>query len=155
MPNHVIKMLEIYSFPIRQPIGVVGCLIPWNMPLYQLCRKVAPALATGNCVIAKPSQWSPMSAYLLAQACEEAGLPKGVLNILQGKDYLLQELIVEHPKIKAITYTGDASTGRKIVESAARQLKKCAINIGGNNATIILQIAILINDDWYASFFFF
>ena len=125
------------QFSIRQPIGVVGCLIPWNMPLYQLCRKVAPALATGNCVIAKPSQWSPMTAYLLAQACEEAGLPKGVLNILQGKDQLLQELIVEHPKIRAITYTGDANTGRRIIESAAKQLKKCAINIGGNNATII------------------
>jgi len=125
------------QFSIRQAIGVVGCIIPWNMPLYQLCRKVAPALATGNCVIAKPSQWSPMTAYLLAQACEEAGLPKGVLQILQGKDQPLQELIVNHPKIRAIAYTGDAATGRKILESASKQLKKCTITIGGNNPTIL------------------
>ncbi len=127
------------QFSLRQPIGIVGCIAPWTMPLSILCQKIAPALAAGNCIIAKPSELSPMTAYLLGQACEEAGLPKGVLNIIQGKDEELHKQIVQHPSIKAISFTGDTRSGKEIITAAREHFKKLAVNMGGNNSNIVFE----------------
>ncbi|MEM9992309.1 MAG: aldehyde dehydrogenase family protein, partial [Bacteroidota bacterium] len=124
---------------LRQPIGVVACLASWSMPLFTLCQKIAPALAAGNCVIAKPSQYAPMTAFMLAQACAEAGMPSGVLNIIHGQDAPLHEWITQHPKIQAIAYTGDSKAGTQIIRHALPRLKKLSLNQGGNNANIILE----------------
>ncbi len=131
---------ELGSFQLfmRQPIGVVACIVSWGLPLLSLCQKIAPALASGNCVIAKPSEHTPMSAYLLAQACEEAGLPKGVFAVIQGKDRLIDD-IIEHPNISAISFTGDAILGKKIIDNPSVYFKKRAVNIGGNNANLIFE----------------
>ena len=94
------------NFTLRQPIGVVGCISPWNLPLYLFTWKIAPALAAGNCVIAKPSELTPVTAYLLAKIVKEAGLPRGVLNIIHGDGPSCGEAIVKHPDIKAISFTG-------------------------------------------------
>ncbi len=125
------------QYTLYQPLGVVACLAPWNLPLYLLSSKIAPALAMGNCVIAKPSEHSPMTAYLLAQACVEAGLPPGVLNIVHGKQENLLPLVVKHPKINAISYTGDLDTGKQIMSEAAVNLKKLSLELGGKNPNII------------------
>ncbi len=127
------------NLSMRQPVGVVACIIPWNMPLFILCQKVAPALAAGNCVIVKPSEHTPMTAYMLAQACEEAGLPNGVLNVVHGRDELLHTLIAAHPKIEAISFTGSAREGQRIITAAAPLFKKLSLNQGGNNASIIFE----------------
>jgi len=139
--NHTARQREdhLMHYHARQAVGIVACILPWNMPLYTLCQKVAPALAMGNCVIVKPSQYTPMTAYLLARDLENAGLPKGVLNIVQGKDQVLRDAIVNHPKIKAITYDGKAKTGRKIAQQTVLQNKKILLNVGGNNPNIIFD----------------
>lgn len=100
MPNRAI------NYTLRQAIGIVGCISPWNLPLYLFTWKIAPALATGNCVIAKPSELSPTTAYLLGKICKEAGLPDGVLNIIHGFGTEAGEAIIQHPEIKAISFTG-------------------------------------------------
>ncbi|MEM9917460.1 MAG: aldehyde dehydrogenase [Bacteroidota bacterium] len=128
---------EAINFTLRQPIGIVGCISPWNLPLYLLSWKIAPALATGNCVIAKPSEITPMTAYLLAKACIEAGLPKGVLSIVHGLGPKAGQAIVEHPKIKAISFTGGTSTGQRIAAVAAPMFKKLSLELGGKNPNII------------------
>ncbi len=125
------------NYTMRQPIGVVGCISPWNLPLYLFTWKIAPALASGNCVIAKPSEITPMTAFLLAQACEEAGLPAGVLNIVHGLGTKAGQAIVEHIKIKAISFTGGTSTGRSIARIAAPMFKKLSLELGGKNPNII------------------
>ncbi len=125
------------NFTLRQPVGVVGCISPWNLPLYLFTWKIAPALASGNCVIAKPSEVTPMTAFLLAQACEEAGLPPGVLNIIHGLGPKAGQAIVEHPKIKAISFTGGTGTGREIARIAAPMFKKLSLELGGKNPNII------------------
>ncbi|RYF82487.1 MAG: aldehyde dehydrogenase family protein, partial [Chitinophagaceae bacterium] len=102
------------NYTLRQPVGVVGCISPWNLPLYLFTWKIAPALAAGNCVIAKPSEVTPITAYLLAQICKKAGLPDGVLNIVHGKGDTTGEAIVKHPSIKAISFTGSTRAGRQI-----------------------------------------
>ncbi|MEM8524586.1 MAG: aldehyde dehydrogenase family protein [Bacteroidota bacterium] len=130
---------NLMHYTIRQPIGIVGGIASCHMPLYGLCKKIAPALAMGNCVIVKVSQFTPLTAYLLAKDLERTGLPKGVLNIIQGKNNPLINQIVEHPKIKAISFTGDPELGKKIIQNAASQNKKLAINIGGNNPNIIFE----------------
>ncbi len=125
------------NFTLRQPLGVVGCISPWNLPLYLFSWKIAPALATGNCVLAKPSEVTPMTAYMLSKACIEAGLPPGVLNIIHGLGGKAGQAIVTHPKIKAISFTGGTATGRKIAEIAAPQFKKLSLELGGKNPNII------------------
>src|ERR1043165_5329435 len=102
------------NYTLRQPIGVVGCISPWNLPLYLFSWKIAPALATGNCVVAKPSEVTPMTGYLLSVICKEAGLPDGVLNILHGTGPGCGSAIVAHPDIKAISFTGSTRAGRDI-----------------------------------------
>lgn len=125
------------NFTLRQPIGVVGCISPWNLPLYLFSWKIAPALATGNCVVAKPSEVTPMTAYLLSKACIEAGMPPGVLNIVHGYGHKAGQAIVEHPKIKAISFTGGTGTGKKIAATAAPMFKKLSLELGGKNPNII------------------
>ena len=125
------------NFTLRQPIGVVGCISPWNLPLYLFTWKIAPAIAAGNCVIAKPSEVTPMTAYLLGEICTEAGLPKGVLNIVHGLGTSTGQAIVEHPKIKAISFTGGTKTGAHIASIAAPMFKKLSLELGGKNPNII------------------
>ncbi|MHA2033299.1 MAG: aldehyde dehydrogenase family protein, partial [Candidatus Kariarchaeaceae archaeon] len=112
------------NYTLRQPIGIVGCISPWNLPLYLFTWKIAPALASGNCVVAKPSEITPMTAYMLSRLCIEAGLPPGVLNIIHGYGPSVGESIIKHPKIKAISFTGGTVTGRRIASIAAPLFKK-------------------------------
>src|SRR5690606_4825811 len=102
------------NYTLRRPIGVVGCISPWNLPLYLFTWKIAPAIAAGNCVIAKPSEVTPMTAYLLSVICQEAGLPEGVLNIIHGDGPNCGSEIVQHPEIKAISFTGSTRAGKDI-----------------------------------------
>jgi aminomuconate-semialdehyde/2-hydroxymuconate-6-semialdehyde dehydrogenase len=125
------------NYTVRQPIGVVGCISPWNLPLYLFTWKIAPALAAGNCVVAKPSEVTPMTGYLLAQICKEAGLPDGVLNIVHGNGPNCGSAIVQHPEIKAISFTGSTRAGKDIAATAAPMFKKISLELGGKNPNII------------------
>lgn len=125
------------NYTLRKPIGIVGCISPWNLPLYLFSWKIAPALAAGNCVIAKPSEVTPYTAYLLGKVCQEAGMPPGVLNILHGLGSAAGDAIVKHPKIKAISFTGGTSTGEYIARTAAPMFKKLSLELGGKNPNII------------------
>ncbi len=128
---------EAINYTLRQPIGIVGCISPWNLPLYLFTWKIAPALAAGNCVIAKPSELTPMTAFLLSQICTDAGLPAGVLNIVHGLGDSAGQAIVSHPDIKAISFTGGTSTGQRIAAIAAPMFKKLSLELGGKNPNII------------------
>lgn len=125
------------NYTLRQPIGIVGCISPWNLPLYLFTWKIAPALAAGNCVIAKPSEVTPATAYLLGKICKEAGLPDGVLNIVHGTGPQCGEAIVKHPHIKAISFTGSTRAGQSIAAIAAPMFKKLSLELGGKNPNII------------------
>ncbi len=130
---------SIVNYTLRQPIGIVGCISPWNLPLYLFTWKIAPALAAGNCVIAKPSEVTPVTAFLLGKICKEAGLPDGVLNIIHGDGSNCGEAIVKHPDIKAISFTGSTRAGEKIASIAAPMLKKLSLELGGKNPNIIFS----------------
>lgn len=125
------------NYTLRGAIGVVGCISPWNLPLYLFTWKIAPALAAGNCVVAKPSEVTPMTAFLLSQICIEAGLPAGVLNIVHGLGHSAGNAIVSHPNIKAISFTGGTQTGAQIAKIAAPMFKKLSLELGGKNPNII------------------
>lgn len=128
---------QAVNYTLRQPIGVVGCISPWNLPLYLFTWKIAPAIAAGNCVVAKPSEVTPMTAYLLGEICNEAGLPKGVLNIVHGLGNTTGQAIVEHQDIKAISFTGGTATGAHIAKVAAPMFKNLSLELGGKNPNII------------------
>ena len=128
---------EAINYTIRRPLGVVGCISPWNLPLYLFTWKIAPALAAGNTVVAKPSEITPMTAFLLSEICIVAGLPKGVLNIVHGYGHTTGQAIVEHPQVKAISFTGGTKTGAKIASVAAPMFKKLSLELGGKNPNII------------------
>lgn len=128
-----------FNYVLRRPIGVVGCISPWNLPLYLFTWKIAPALAAGNTVVAKPSEITPMTAFLLAQACIDAGLPAGVLNIVNGLGAKAGSAIVSHPKIHAISFTGGTATGKAISSVAAPMFKKLSLELGGKNPVIIFD----------------
>lgn len=130
---------QAINYTLRQPIGIVGCISPWNLPIYLFSWKIAPALATGNCVIAKPSEVTPMTAYLLAEVCAEVGLPAGVLNIVHGLGGEVGDALVSHPKVKAISFTGGTSTGKVIAAKAAPMFKKLSLELGGKNPNIIFD----------------
>lgn len=134
--SHVMEDKAI-NYTTRQPIGIVGCISPWNLPLYLFTWKIAPALAAGNCVIAKPSEVTPLSSFLLSKICKEAGLPDGVLNILHGDGPSCGSAIVAHPKIKAISFTGSTRAGEHIASVAAPMFKKLSLELGGKNPNII------------------
>lgn len=125
------------NYTLREPLGVVGCISPWNLPLYLFTWKIAPALAAGNCVVAKPSEITPMTAYLLARICEEVGLPPGVLNIIHGRGEKVGESIVTHPQVTAVSFTGGTATGARIAKSAAPHFKKLSLEMGGKNPALI------------------
>lgn len=130
---------EGVNYTTRKPIGIVGCISPWNLPLYLFTWKIAPALAAGNCVIAKPSEVTPYTAYLLGEVLEEAGMPAGVLNIIHGYGHRVGDAIVKHPKIKAISFTGGTKTGEYIARTAAPMFKKLSLELGGKNPNIIFD----------------
>jgi aminomuconate-semialdehyde/2-hydroxymuconate-6-semialdehyde dehydrogenase len=135
------------SFPgvlgvtLRQPLGVVATISPWNLPLYLFTWKIAPALAAGNAVIAKPSEVTPMTAFLLSELVAEAGLPPGVLNIVHGLGNKVGSAISRHPKIRAISFTGSTRTGREISREAGPSFKKVSLEMGGKNPAIVFPDA--------------
>jgi aminomuconate-semialdehyde/2-hydroxymuconate-6-semialdehyde dehydrogenase len=131
------------NYTLRQPIGVVGCISPWNLPLYLFSWKIAPALAAGNCVIAKPSEFTPVTAWMLGKICQDAGLPAGVLNIVQGLGPSVGQSMVEHPGIKAISFTGGTATGKHLAATAAPMFKKLSLELGGKNPNVIFADAQL------------
>lgn len=128
---------DALNMTLRSPIGVVGCISPWNLPLYLFTWKIAPAIAAGNTVVAKPSEITPMTAFLLSELCIEAGLPAGVLNIVHGTGPNAGQAISEHPEIKAISFTGGTETGKRIAATAAPMFKKLSLELGGKNPNII------------------
>jgi aminomuconate-semialdehyde/2-hydroxymuconate-6-semialdehyde dehydrogenase len=125
------------NYTLRNPVGIVGCISPWNLPLYLFTWKIAPALAAGNCVIAKPSEVTPVTAFLLGKICTAAGLPDGVLNIVHGDGHNCGEAIVKHPDIKAISFTGSTRAGERIAALAAPMFKKLSLELGGKNPAVI------------------
>ncbi len=125
------------NYTLRQPVGVAGCISPWNLPLYLFSWKIAPALAAGCTVVAKPSEITPMTAYLLSELCIEAGLPAGVLNIVHGLGVKVGNAIVSHKDIPLISFTGGTVTGKHIASVAAPMFKKLSLELGGKNPNII------------------
>jgi aminomuconate-semialdehyde/2-hydroxymuconate-6-semialdehyde dehydrogenase len=136
--SHAIANKAI-NYTLRQPVGIVGCISPWNLPLYLFTWKIAPALAAGNCVIAKPSEITPKTAAMLGAICQKVGLPKGVLNILHGKGASVGSAICNHPKIKAISFTGGSATGAAIATQLAPKFKKLSLELGGKNPALIFD----------------
>lgn len=128
---------EAVNYTMRAPAGVAGCISPWNLPLYLFTWKIAPALAVGCTVVAKPSELTPMTAHLFSGLCTEAGLPKGVLNIIHGLGPRAGQAIIEHPDISAISFTGGTATGRRIASTVAPLFKKLSLELGGKNPNII------------------
>jgi aminomuconate-semialdehyde/2-hydroxymuconate-6-semialdehyde dehydrogenase len=131
------------NYTLRQPLGVVGCISPWNLPLYLLTWKIVPALAAGNTVVAKPSEVTPATAHLLGDLCNEAGLPKGVLNLVQGLGPKAGSALVAHPEIKAVSFTGSTRVGRDIAAETARRFVKSSLELGGKNPNLVFADADL------------
>lgn len=136
--SHQMEMGAI-NYTLRQPIGIAGCISPWNLPLYLFSWKIAPALASGNCVVAKPSEITPFTAYLLSEVCQEVRLPIGVLNIVHGYGHKVGSAITEHPDIPIISFTGGTQTGQTIAKTAAPMFKKLSLELGGKNPAIIFE----------------
>lgn len=130
---------QAINYTTRTPLGVVGCISPWNLPLYLFTWKIAPALAAGCTVVAKPSELTPMTAYLFSRICKEAGLPDGVLNIVHGLGGKAGQAIIEHRDVVAISFTGGTTTGKKIAATAAPMFKKLSLELGGKNPNIIFS----------------
>jgi aminomuconate-semialdehyde/2-hydroxymuconate-6-semialdehyde dehydrogenase len=125
------------NYTLRDPLGVVACISPWNLPLYLLSWKIAPALASGCTVVAKPSEVTPMTAHLLTQICAEAGLPPGVLNIIHGTGAEAGAALVAHHRVRAVSFTGSTKTGAEIARICAPSFKKVSLEMGGKNANLI------------------
>jgi len=125
------------NYTQRRPVGVAGCISPWNLPLYLFTWKIAPALAAGNTVVAKPSEITPMTAFMFSELCMEAGLPKGVLNIVHGLGNKAGQAIIEHKNIPLISFTGGTATGKQIAATAAPMFKKLSLELGGKNPNIV------------------
>lgn len=130
---------EAFNYVLRQPVGVAGLIAPWNLPLYLLTWKIAPALACGNTVVCKPSEWTSHTAHILGRILNEAGVPKGVCNMVFGKGDPVGSYLVRHPGVPLISFTGGTATGEKIQTMAAPYVKKLSLELGGKNATIILK----------------
>jgi len=133
------EMSDAINYTLRQPLGVVACISPWNLPLYLFTWKIAPAIAAGNTVVAKPSEVTPYTAYLLSEICIEAGLPAGVLNIVHGNGDPVGTTLTSHKDIKAISFTGSTRVGRSIATTAAPLFKKYSLEMGGKNPNIIFS----------------
>ena len=131
------------SLVVREPIGVVGCITPWNFPLNQISAKVAPALAAGCTVVLKPSEVAPVNAMLLAEVVHEAGLPPGVFNLVNGSGPEVGEVLASHPEVDMVSFTGSTRAGRRVGELAAQTIKRVALELGGKSASVILPDADL------------
>jgi aminomuconate-semialdehyde/2-hydroxymuconate-6-semialdehyde dehydrogenase len=140
--SHAMEVGAI-NYTLRQPLGVVGCISPWNLPLYLFTWKIAPALAVGNAVVAKPSEITPCTAALLGELSIEAGLPPGVFNIVQGRGPSVGQPLVEHRQVKAVSFTGSTRTGEMIAAATATQFKKVSLELGGKNPAIVFADADL------------
>src|ERR1043165_1372932 len=131
------------SLVVRDPVGVVGAITPWNYPLHQIALKVAPALAAGCTVVVKPSEIAPFNAFILADIIHEAGLPPGVFNLVTGYGPVVGEALVKHPEVDMISFTGSTRAGRRISELASQMVKRVTLELGGKSASIILDDADL------------
>jgi acyl-CoA reductase-like NAD-dependent aldehyde dehydrogenase len=129
------------SIVVKEPIGVVGCVTPWNYPLHQIVCKIAPAFAAGCTVVLKPAEMAPLSAFMLAEAAHEIGLPKGVLNIVAGSGRVVGEAIVAHPDVDMVSFTGSLQAGRRIAAVAGDGIKKVCLELGGKSAFVVLDDA--------------
>ncbi len=136
---------EFFSYTLREPLGVIGAITPWNFPLSIAAQKIAPALAAGNTVVLKPAEQTPLSALRLAEITEEAGLPAGVLNVVPGFGPVAGAALVRHPEVDAVSFTGEYLTGREIMKNAALTLKKLSFELGGKSANIIFADADMDN----------
>ena len=132
-------MEDATNHVIFKPVGIAGLITPWNLPLYLLSWKIAPAIVMGNTVVAKPSELTPLTANLLAEVFDEVGLPAGVVNIVHGFGHETGQAIVSHPLVNLISFTGGTITGKKVAETAAPMFKKLSLELGGKNATIVLD----------------
>jgi aminomuconate-semialdehyde/2-hydroxymuconate-6-semialdehyde dehydrogenase len=131
----------VVHYTLRQPLGVVACISPWNLPLYLFTWKFAPALAAGNTVVGKPSEVTPVTAWMLGELAREIGFPAGVFNIVQGQGARVGQALVDHPDVKAVSFTGSTAVGTRIAESCARSLKKVSLELGGKNPTLVFADA--------------
>jgi acyl-CoA reductase-like NAD-dependent aldehyde dehydrogenase len=132
-----------FDFTLRQPMGVVACIVPWNFPFPIACWKAAPALAAGNCVVLKPASLSPLTALLLGQLAHSAGLPPGALQVLSGPGRAIGEALITHPRIRKVSLTGSTEVGRQVMELAARDFKRVSLELGGKSPNIVFADA-----DW-------
>jgi aldehyde dehydrogenase (NAD+) len=145
------KMLSEYSFEeqignslvVKEPVGVIGCITPWNYPLHQVVAKVAPALAAGCTVVLKPSEVAPLTAFILAEIVDDAGLPAGVFNLVTGLGPIAGEALASHPGVDMVSFTGSTRAGKRVSELAAQTVKRVALELGGKSANIILDDADL------------
>ena len=144
-----IKILDSYSFEetlgnsdiIKEPVGVVACITPWNFPLHQIMAKVCPALAAGCTVIVKPSEVAPLTAFMLAEMVEEAGFPPGVVNVITGLGPVVGEALATHPKVDMVSFTGSTRAGKRVSELAADTVKRVVVELGGKSPSLILDDA--------------
>ena len=127
------------SLVVREPVGVVGCITPWNYPLHQIVAKVAPALAAGCTVVLKPSEVAPLNAFILAEIIDEIGLPAGVFNLVSGTGPVVGEAIAAHPDVDMVCFTGSTRAGKRVAEVAADTVKRVALELGGKSANILLD----------------
>ncbi len=126
------------SLVVKEPLGVVGAITPWNYPLHQIVLKVAPALAAGNTVVLKPSEVAPLNAFILAEIIDEAGLPDGVFNLVSGTGPVVGEAIAAHPQVDMVSFTGSTNAGRRVAAVGAQTVKRIALELGGKSANILL-----------------
>ncbi|HKA03891.1 MAG TPA: aldehyde dehydrogenase family protein, partial [Acidimicrobiales bacterium] len=131
------------SLVVREPLGVVGCITPWNYPLHQIALKVAPALAAGCTVVLKPSEVAPVNAFILAEIIDEVGLPAGVFNLVTGVGPVVGEAIAAHPDVDMVSFTGSTRAGKRVAELAAQTVKRVALELGGKSPNVILDDANL------------
>jgi len=144
-----VKLLSDYSFEeqignslvLKEPVGVIGCITPWNYPLHQVVAKVAPALAAGCTIVLKPSEVAPLTAFILAEIIDEAGLPSGVFNLVTGLGAVVGEALASHPEVDMISFTGSTRAGKRVSELASQTVKRVALELGGKSANIILDDA--------------
>ena len=139
--SDMFPMSDAINYTLRRPVGVVGLITPWNLPLYLLSWKTAPALAMGNAIVAKPSELTPLSASALAEILQEAGLPPGAFNLVHGLGPEVGEPLVAHPRVRAISFTGGTATGARVATTAAPHFKKVSLELGGKNPTVIFADA--------------
>ena len=132
------------NYTLREPVGIVGQVVPWNFPLMFTSWKMAPALAAGNCIVMKPAEITPLSSLKIAELMSEAGMPDGVVNIIPGLGHVAGQYMAEHDRISKIAFTGSTATGRKIVQASAGNLKKVQLELGGKGANIVFEDANLI-----------